>query len=299
MKAKIIVFPTVIVVMALIFVKFRSSIHPKETKTEISKTRQGHDMKTTIADEMKIRYIGGSTALFEIGGLHFLTDPTFDRSNSEYDVGVAILRKLIDPSKTIEEIGKIDFVLLSHDHHPDNLDKTGRQFLPMVDKVYTTTAGSERLKGNAIGMENWEKIGIPTKDNRILMITATPGQHGPADGDRGPVMGFVLHFKDTPQDAVYITGDTVWFDGIEEVSKRFNIKMVILFMGAATLKKVGPEHLTMTAEEGIIVAKHFDNAKIVPLHFEGWDHYTESAVEIKNKFRTEGLSHRLQWARKL
>jgi len=66
------------------------------------------------------------------------------------------------------------FVLLTHDHHFDNLDRSGRQLLSSVDKVYTTPIGAERLGGNSIGLKNWETIEIPTKDGRVLNVTGTP-----------------------------------------------------------------------------------------------------------------------------
>ena len=100
-----------------------------------------------------------------------------------------MLHKLTDPSVKVDKIGRIDFVLLSHDHHFDNLDITGRQLLSTVDKVYTTPTGAERLGANSVGLKNWETIEIPTKDGRILMITGTPCRHGPIGGDRGPVTG--------------------------------------------------------------------------------------------------------------
>jgi L-ascorbate metabolism protein UlaG (beta-lactamase superfamily) len=249
-----------------------------------------------IANEIKIKYIGGATALFEVAGLRFLTDPTFDPRDTRYDTGLYVLHKLSNPSIGAENIGKIDFVLLTHDHHFDNLDRSGRQLLSSVDKVYTTPIGAERLGGNSTGLKNWETIEIPTKDGRVLNVTGTPCRHGPVDGDRGPVTGFLLNFKDDAAGAVYITGDTVWYEGIMEVAKRFDVKLVVLFMGAAVVKQVGNAHLTMTVEESLKVAQLFDKARIVPLHFEGWEHFTESYKEIENSYKDAGLLPRLQWA---
>jgi len=249
-----------------------------------------------ISEEIVIKYISGATALFEVAGLRFLTDPAFDPKDTIYDTGLYVLHKLSNPAISTENLGKIDFVLLSHDHHFDNLDRSGRQFLSTVDKVYTTVAGAERLGDNATGLKNWETIEIPTTDNRILQITGTPCRHGPVDGDRGPVTGFVLSFKGGPEGAVYITGDTVWYEGVEEVGKRFDIKTVVLFMGAAVVKNVGSAHLTMTIDEAITAAKFFSKAVIVPLHFEGWEHFTESKSEIEKGFSAAGLSGRLKWA---
>jgi len=249
-----------------------------------------------IADEIVIKYIGGATAYLEVAGLRLLTDPTFDPKDTIYDTGLYVLHKLNNPAITAEQIGKIDFVLLSHDHHFDNLDREGRKLLSSVEKVYTTPVGAERLGANAIGLRNWQAIEIPTKDGRVLTITGTPCRHGPDNGDRGPVTGFVLKFKDETQGAVYITGDTVWYEGVEEVAKRFDVKMVLAFMGAAIVKNVGAAHLTMTVEEGLKLARLFDNATIVPMHFEGWEHFSESKTEIERKFKDADLTNRLRWA---
>lgn len=249
-----------------------------------------------IADEIKIKYIGGATALFEVAGLRFLTDPTFDATDTKYANSAYVLHKTKQPLISIEEIGKIDFVLLSHDHHFDNLDNNGRLLLSSVDKVFTTTAGAKRLGANCIGLENWEAAEVDTKDGRILQIIGTPCRHGPADGDRGPVTGFLLNFVGCEEGAVYITGDTVWFEGIVEVARRYHVNMVVPFLGAAVVKEVGSAHLTMTVDEAIQVATLFDKATIVPLHFEGWEHFTESAELIKEKFKKANLAHRLKWA---
>lgn len=250
-----------------------------------------------IADEINIKYIGGATAYFEVAGLRFLTDPTFDLKETKYDTGLYVLHKVTNPIITVDKIGKIDFVLLSHDHHFDNLDIEGRKLLCSVDTVYTTSIGAERLGANAIGLENWQTIDIPTKDDRVLTITGTPCRHGPVNGDRGPVTGFVLNFKNETQGAVYITGDTVWYEGVEEVATRFNVKIVVLYMGAAVVKNVGPAHLTMTVDESLKVTRLFNNATIIPLHFEGWEHFTESKGEIEMKYSNAGVVDRLQWAK--
>lgn len=249
-----------------------------------------------ITDEIKLHYIGGATLLIELAGLRFLTDPAFDPKDTEYDTGVYVLHKMNDPKIAAQAIGKIDFILLTHDHHFDNLDREGRKMLSKAKAVYTTLIGAERLDENAVGLRNWEPIEIPCPDGRTILLTGTPCRHGPIGGDRGPVTGFILQFGDEPQNAVYITGDTVWFEGVEEVARRFQVKMVILFLGAAVVPQVGPAHLTMTVEEGVQTARLFSDAIIIPMHFEGWQHFTESKSEIEDKFDRAGLINRLHWA---
>lgn len=248
-----------------------------------------------IADEAKLTYIGGPTALIEVAGLRILTDPAFDAKGTDYPTNVYTLHKLSDPAIKASDLGEIDIVLLSHDHHFDNLDNSGRSLLTKAKTVITTVAGAERLGNKAIGLENWETVEIPIADDRLLSITGTPCRHGPVNGDRGPVTGFVLNFMGETTGGIYITGDTVWYEGVIEVSKRFDIAIVIAFLGAAVVKNVGPDHLTMTATEAVELAKYFKNATIIPVHFEGWAHFTESKPEIEAAFHEAGLSHRLKW----
>ena len=244
---------------------------------------------------LQVTYIGGPTALLELGGLRLLTDPTFDPGGSEYHTSVYVLRKTQGPAVAPERIGAIDVVLLSHDHHVDNLDHAGRRVLAGAARTLTTVAGASRLGGNAVGLAPWQSHEVPTRDGRTLRITATPARHGPADGDRGPVVGFVLSFADLPGPGVYLSGDTVWYDGVAEVSRRFTPTVAILFAGAARVREVGPAHLTLTAEEAVKAARAFTEALIVPLHFEGWEHFSESRAAIDDAFAAAGLAHRLRW----
>jgi hypothetical protein len=95
---------------------------------------------------------------------------------------------------------------------------------------------------------------------------------------------------------IYVTGDTVWYEGVAEVSRRFpSTRIVVAFMGAANVAVAGPDPLTLTAEDGVNVARAFPNAVIAPVHFEGWAHFTEGKTEIETAFRAAGLDGRLRW----
>jgi L-ascorbate metabolism protein UlaG (beta-lactamase superfamily) len=245
--------------------------------------------------ELQLTYIGGPTALVELGGLRLLTDPTFDPGGTEYPRPGDVLRKTQGPAVSADAIGTVDVVLLSHDHHPDNLDHAGQRMLGRASKVLTTKAGAGRLGGNAVGLVPWQSEDLPAAGGRTLRVTATPARHGPADGDRGPVVGFALAFADDPESVVYVSGDTVWYEGVEEIARRWSPLVAVLFMGAARVLVAGPSHLTMTAAEAVCAAAAFPQATIVPLHFEGWAHFTESRPDIERAFEAAGLRSQLRW----
>ena len=244
---------------------------------------------------LELTYIGGPTLLLELCGIRLLTDPTFDPVGGVFRAPLYELRKTQGPAVSAEDLGKIDVVLLSHDHHYDNLDTAGRELLANAGTVLTTQAGAGRLGGNARGLGNWESLELPTRDNGPLTITGTPARHGPAYGDRGPVTGFALTWSLAPERGIYISGDTVWYEGVAAVSRRFPIHLAVLFLGAARLPAVGPSHLTMTAEDALHAADAFPEATIVPVHYEGWTHFSESRADITRAFARAGLEHRLRW----
>jgi L-ascorbate metabolism protein UlaG (beta-lactamase superfamily) len=124
------------------------------------------------------RLVGGPTAVLEYAGQRWLTDPALSPPG-EYEGGLV---KVTGPALTREEIGLIDVVLLSHEHHSDNLDPAGRAFLPDVGRVLTTAEGAGRIGGNATGMEPWS-----TTEIGDVTVTAVPAQHGPDGSDE--IMG--------------------------------------------------------------------------------------------------------------
>ncbi|MGW2379740.1 MBL fold metallo-hydrolase [Streptomyces lincolnensis] len=115
-------------------------------------------MSSATTEQVLVRVYGGPTTLIEYGGLRFVTNPTF-APPGEYPVPLPGGHKLIKtrPSAVAPaDLGPLDAVLLSHDTHDDNLDTTGRAFLPHVPVVFTTTSGAARLGGNAHGLTFWQ-----------------------------------------------------------------------------------------------------------------------------------------------
>ena len=236
---------------------------------------------------MRLTYIGGPTALIEWQGLRLLTDPTFDPAGTSYELPAYTLTKTQGPAIEAGDVGHVDAVLLSHDHHFDNLDRAGRALLPSADRVLTTVDGAERLGGGAIGMVPWQQAQVGA-----LTVTATPARHGPEGGDRGPCIGFVVE-GDGP--ALYFSGDTVFYEGVQEVAERFDVGTAVLNVGAAKVAAVGDDPLTFTAPEAVEVARAMPAAAIVPLHFEGWEHFSEGRADVERAFADAGLEGRLRW----
>src|SRR5512143_3056304 len=177
--------------------------------------------------------VGGPTVLIEVARVRLLTDPTFDVPGV-YKSGSISLQKTQGPAVSPEALGPVDAILLSHDQHPDNLDPAGRAYALKTKMIVTTPAGAKRLGGPALGLEPWRSTSVSGANGVRLTVTATPARHGPPGAERmlGDVTGFVVQGPDH-SDLVYVTGDTVYYDGVAEVARRFHPKVVVVFAGAA------------------------------------------------------------------
>lgn len=193
---------------------------------------------------VKLTLVGGPTAVLEYAGLRWLTDPSLSPPG-EYAGGLV---KTTGPAIEPEALGPIDVVLLSHEHHSDNLDPAGREFLPRAGRVLTTVQGAERLGGNATPLEPWSSVEVEHPGGvdsggaggDPIKVTAVPAQHGPDGTDHltGPVIGFVLQA-----------------DG--EAAKLLGARAVL------------------------------------PVHFEGWTHFTQGARELRPAFAGNSVTDRL------
>jgi L-ascorbate metabolism protein UlaG (beta-lactamase superfamily) len=203
------------------------------------------------------------------------------------------LEKRTAPAVTAAEIGAVDAVLLSHDQHADNLDHGGRAFLAQARTTFTTQVGAARLGGAVQGLAPWETREIAGADGAKLLVTATPARHGPVGIEplSGDVVGFLIG-RDEPGDMIYVSGDTVWYEGVAEVAQRYRPKLVLLFTGAA--KTRGAIHLTMDANDALEAARAFPDALIVPVHNEGWAHFTEDRDALAGAFTALGVGARLR-----
>ena len=238
-----------------------------------------------IGGVVSVTLVGGPTALVQYAGLRWLTDPTFSGPGT-YDG----LTTTTSPALTASQVEPVDVVLLSHDHHADNLDPGGRELLPRAGRVLTTVAGAERLGGTAEGVEPWASVNVGE-----VTVTAVPALHGPpgADPVTGPVIGFVLSCDG--QDTVYVSGDNASLDVVAEIAERMGpVDMAILFVGAVQIpSRFDGAYLTLSSDRAAIATELLGVRAVVPVHFEGWTHFTQGLDQIRAAFAGYGLMDRL------
>lgn len=241
---------------------------------------------------VSVQLVGGPTLIIEVGGLRLVTDPTFDPPGI-YDVGGRRLQKATGPALLPEDIGLVDAVLLSHDQHVDNLDRSGREWISTIRTVLTTSAASLRIAGTTALMP-WNYVDLERPNGGLLRVTGVPAQHGPDNTEHlvGEVTGFVISGEGLP--TIYVSGDNASLSVVHSIARRIpSIEIAIIFCGAAQTSLLGPSNLTLGSEEVAMAAQILQPKAVIPAHFEGWTHYTEGAESVRKSFESKQLQNSL------
>jgi L-ascorbate metabolism protein UlaG (beta-lactamase superfamily) len=233
---------------------------------------------------LTVTYVGGPTAILEYAGLRILLDPTFDPPRQYDDGDGETLVKTTAPGVSVDDIGEIDLVLLSHHEHEDNLDSSGRELVRRLPLTLSTAKAGADLGRPVVGLDTWEthRVGDVT-------VTAVPALHGPPGAERlvGPVIGFVIEAVDRP--TVYISGDNASLELVRQIGDRFpRVDLAVLFAGAARVPSIAAA-LTLTSADAATAARILGVTQVVGLHTEDWQHFSETRADLEAAFAGTGL----------
>ncbi|MEW2412849.1 MBL fold metallo-hydrolase [Streptomyces sp. NPDC046866] len=254
------------------------------------------------ADRLEIEFIGNATLLLRYGSLTLLTDPNFlHRGQYAYLGNGLVSRRLHDPSRSAEGLPALDAVVLSH-LHGDHFDRVARRGLDHGVPVFTTPHAARRLNAvhgfrRAVGLATWQD-GLVGRAGCRARITALPARHAGHPLLRRllpPVMGSLLQFGPADGPArinLYLTGDTLLFEGLDEIPRRFpGIDLAVLHLGGTTLP--GGLLVTMDAEQGAELARRLDPARLMPVHYDEYTVMKSPLSAFLDAARRQGLADRL------
>lgn len=244
---------------------------------------------------MRLTHVGGPTLLVEVAGWRILTDPTFDPPGRRYRFGWGTgSRKVAGPAVQPTELLPVDAVLLTPDHHADNLDDAERAFLPSVPVVVTTASGGRRLGARGLRPGKTTMRIAPGRPD--VEVTATPARHGPplSRPVAGDVIGFALRWDGG---SLWISGDTVLFRGLPEVAERLRVDVAVLHLGGVRFPVTGPLRYSMTGRQAALLAARLDARVVVPVHYGGCSHVVQgrAAVERELARAPDDVRRRFRW----
>jgi len=146
-------------------------------------------------------------------------------------------------------------------------------------------------------MRPGDVVELEAPDRRSVEVTALPADHGPPEvaPKNGPVIGFLLRAEGLP--TVYVSGDNASVDVVREIVAEHGAPDVaVLFCGGAAVPVIWGEgvYLTLTPETALEAAHVLGKAPIVPIHQEGWAHFSFGPEDLRRAFADAGLEDRLR-----
>jgi L-ascorbate metabolism protein UlaG (beta-lactamase superfamily) len=211
---------------------------------------------------VRITLVRSATIIVELAGRRILVDPMLD------DVGARppiegtrnqVANPIVPlPFPAEEVVRSLDAVVVTH-RHRDHLDTRGEELLPRDVPVFCQPEDEDALR--ELGVDARAVEDTLTWDG--LAIARTPARHGSGRIAEllAPVSGFVL-------DDLYLAGDTVWYEGVEETIARFAPRVAVVNAGGAEFVEGGL--IVMGADDVQEVVARVPT--VIAVHMEALNH---------------------------
>ena len=241
---------------------------------------------------IQIDFIRHATFTLHFGGLNFLIDPMLSDKHEMDPVGNALSSERIpmvplpfSESELNEKLRAVNAVIVTHTHR-DHWDAKAQSILNKELTLICQPADGEKLKQQGFTTCIVVSDEIDFKGIKIKRVN---GQHGTGDiGKRmAPVSGFVL---DDGDKKIYLCGDTIWCDDVEQAIKTNKPDVIVVNAGAAQFNQGDP--ITMTAKDVIRTINALPSAKVVAVHMETVNHCLLTRGNLKKELETARLSRR-------
>ena len=253
----------------------------------------------TNVNRGSVFFVGTATVIIRIGGFTILTDPNFLHAGDHVHLGYGLTsERLTEPAFDIDQLPPIDFCILSHyhgDHFDQLVEERLRKDLPIITTEHAAAELAEKGFTEAVALDTWDDIRIQGPQG-VIRVTSMPGQHGPGMVDFAlpPVMGSMLDFEHAdggPMLRMYISGDTLIHDDLNEIPKRFpGVNIALLHLGGTRVLGI---LVTMDDEQGIEMMRIIDPRIVIPIHYNDYDVFKSPLKDFKLAAERAGLSDRI------
>jgi L-ascorbate metabolism protein UlaG (beta-lactamase superfamily) len=239
---------------------------------------------------MNIQQIRNATLVVHYAGKKFLIDPFLAEKGTYPPFPNSLRQDQLNPLVSLPSsidhiINGVDAVIVTH-LHLDHWDDAAKEVLAKDIQMFVQNEEDADVIKNA-GFQNVEVLQEETIFEDIK-LTKTKGEHGRGEILKlaGLVCGVV--FNHPSEKTLYIAGDTVWYEAVQEVIETHKPEIIVVNAGDNQFLEGGS--LVMGKEDVLEVYKAAPHAKIIASHMEAVNHWTLSREELKSFITEKGIS---------
>jgi N-acyl-phosphatidylethanolamine-hydrolysing phospholipase D len=246
--------------------------------------------ENALHSQPTVTWVGHATLLVQMGHLSFLTDPIWSPTASP--VSFLGPRRHVPPGIAIEDLPRIDFVLISHNHY-DHLDLPTLKVLAKRNpntRFYVPLKNGELLQ--SAGIENFQEFDWGDSiEHGGVTVLCLPVQHWSARGlgdERRALWSSWAVVSEKRR--FYFAGDTGAFAGFEAIGRTHGpFDLAAVPIGAyEPVAMMQPSH--MNPEEAVDAGTALQARRLVGMHFGTFDLTDEPLDEPPRRFRSAGAT---------
>jgi L-ascorbate metabolism protein UlaG (beta-lactamase superfamily) len=238
-----------------------------------------------------VQLLRHATVVVELDGQRILVDPMLDAAGARPPIANTPEPRdnpLVElPAGASEALRGLTGAIVTH-LHADHLDDTAVGLLDPRVPVAAQPPDEPALRERGFADVRPVAGGI---DLCGIGVARTAGRHGTGEiGDvMGPVCGFVLRAPGEP--VLYVAGDTIWCDEVEDALAEHDPDVVVVNAGAARFLEGDP--IVMDADGVVQTARAAPRATVVAVHLEALNHCPLTRGDLRAAVDAAGVGARV------
>ena len=244
----------------------------------------------------QVQQIRNATVKITYGDTTFLIDPMLAEQGAYPGFDGTYRSELRNPLVGLpmpaeEVIDDTDAVIVTHTHL-DHWDAAAQELLPKDIPLFAQHQ-ADAVMIREQGFTNVRVLSDKAEFDGIT-LSKTGGQHGTDEmyaspevaAALGDVMGVV--FQAPGQETLYLVGDTIWRDEVDQAFDEYDPKIVVLNAGQA-MRSDYDDPIIMGKEDVLRATQTAPEATVVATHMDAINHMSLTREELREYVQAKGI----------
>ncbi len=242
---------------------------------------------------LRVTYINHATVLIQMDGMNILTDPIWSyRAGPVSWLGTKRVRA---PGVKMEDLPKIDIILISHDHY-DHLDLPSLKQLAIRDKpLILAGLGMKRFLesegfSSAVELDWWKEYRYPQAGMKFVFVPALHTSGRKIFEENSTLWGgFIMEGS---SGTVYYAGDTAYGKFLDAIKNRYSgFRLTILPVGNYE-KRWFMKNQHMNPDDAVRAHMLLDSKQSMGVHYATFAEHPEQAIDAHERDLAQALKQR-------